>query len=66
MASLPTLLAGYGAAKTLFAGKPKAPPAVPMPDFEALQRAKKRSVAARPSTGAASTILTGTPDGLGG
>lgn len=46
--------------------KPRVPDPIPMPDEEALQKQKKRSLAAASGSGRASTILTGTDNGLGG
>lgn len=63
-ANAPMILSGIGAAKAM-RDKPKKTPAIPMPDVEAIQRAKKRTAGQR-SSGRASTILTGTDDGLGG
>lgn len=58
---LPLLVGGIGAYRAR-KGK-KLPPPIPMPDFEELQKQKRRK--ATPGTGRASTILTET-DGLGG
>lgn len=59
-AFLPQAISALGAMK---GGKAKkATPAVPMPDEDEIKRSRKRS----PSRGRASTILTGTDDGLGG
>lgn len=59
-AFLPQAISALGAMK---GGKSrKTAPAVPMPDEEAIKRSRKRST----NQGRASTILTGTDDGLGG
>lgn len=63
-ASVPTLLGGIGAAKSL-RDKPKMPPAIPMPDEELIRKSQRRATSTRKG-GRASTILTGTDDGLGG
>lgn len=58
---LPQVVSGLGSLK---AGKSRKPaPAIPMPDIAELQRSKRKAPASR---GRASTILTGTDDGLGG
>jgi len=63
MATLATLVGGYGAYRQSRV-RPKAAPAIPMPDEEELRRSKRKTVA-RGSAGRVSTILTET-DGLGG
>lgn len=58
----PQIVGGLGSYKESRV-KPKKTPAIPMPDEEELQKAKRRSPGSR---GRASTILTGTDYGLGG
>lgn len=60
---LPEIVSGIGAARVM-RDKPKKTPAIPMPDEEMIRQNKRRSGPRR--TGRASTILTGTEDGLGG
>jgi hypothetical protein len=63
MAALAYGIAGYGAYRQS-KQRPKATPAIPMPDEEELRRSRRKALA-RQSVGRASTILTET-DGLGG
>jgi hypothetical protein len=60
----PQIIGGLGAYKASRVKPQKKAPAIPMPDDEEIQRAKRRSAPA--SRGRASTILTGTDYGLGG
>lgn len=61
---LPQALGAFGAYKASQA-RPKQAPAIPMPDEEMIRKSQRRSAGARRG-GRASTILTGTEDGLGG